>query len=181
MTGKKATPPDYSKGKWASAFTPRTKGETRYWLLKTEPDVFSFEDLLHSPKKTTSWDGIRNFAARNFLRDGMKKGDRVFIYYSMTEPQAIVGIAEIARESYPDPTVLDPAHPGYDASSDAAAPTWFTVDVRAVERLARPVTLAELKKRKELAGMALLRVGRLSVTPVTAAEWNAILMVASPK
>lgn len=177
MPKKRAATPD--QGKWAAVLAPRARGERRYWLVKSEPDVFSFDDLLRAPGRTTSWDGVRNFAARNFLRDGMKLGDEVFFYHSSTNPQAIVGICEVAREAYPDPTALDKKHDQYDASSSADEPTWFAVDLRAVAPLARPVTLAELKTRKELAGMALLRIGRLSVSPVTAAEWKTILSLAS--
>ena len=170
--------PEYESGKWAAAFAPRTKGERRYWLVKSEPDVFSFDDLMKAPGKTTGWDGIRNFAARNFLRDGMKRGDRVFFYHSMGKPQAIAGICEVVREGYPDPTALDATHDGHDPKSDPANPTWYAVDLRAVEPLPRPVTLTEIKARPELAEMALVRVGRLSVSPVTAKEWETIIGMA---
>ncbi len=110
------TPADHSEGKWAAAFAPRSPNEKRYWLVKSEPDVFSFDDLRAAPKQTTQWDGIRNFAARNFLKDGMKRGDRVFFYHSSSNPQAIVGIAEVAREAYPDPTATDRKHAAFDAS-----------------------------------------------------------------
>jgi predicted RNA-binding protein with PUA-like domain len=122
---------------------------------------------------------VRNFAARNFLRDGMKLGDQVFFYHSSSDPQAIVGIAEVAREGYPDESAFDPKHPAYDADSDRAAPSWFMVDLRAVAPLATPVTLAQIKAKKELAEMALVRIGRLSVTPVTASEWETILAMGS--
>jgi len=164
----------YETGKWAAAFAPRAPGERRYWLVKSEPEVFSFDDLVHAKDRTTYWDGVRNFAARNFLRDGMKLGDQVFFYHSMANPQAIVGVCEVVREGYPDFTALDRAHTGYDADSDPDAPTWYMVDVRAVAPLARPVTLPEIKARPELAEMALLRIGRLSVVPVTATEWEVI-------
>jgi predicted RNA-binding protein with PUA-like domain len=164
----------YETGKWAAAFAPRAPGERRYWLVKSEPDVFSFDDLVHAKDRTTYWDGVRNFAARNFLRDGMKLGDQVFFYHSMADPQAIVGVCEVVREGYPDFTAFDATHPGYDADSDPDAPTWFMVDVRAIAPLARPVTLPEIKARPELANMALLRVGRLSVVPVTPEEWEVI-------
>ena len=170
--------PSYESGKWASAFTPRAPGERRYWLVKSEPEVFSFDDLVKAPKKTTVWDGVRNFAARNFLRDGMKRGDHVFFYHSMGKPQAIVGICEVVREGYPDPTAFDPKHPGHDPDSDEASPSWFAVDLRAVEALPRPVTLPEIKARPELAEMALVRIGRLSVTPVTRKEWDVIMSMA---
>ncbi|HEX8849440.1 MAG TPA: EVE domain-containing protein [Gemmatimonadaceae bacterium] len=174
-----ARTPDYTTGKWAAAFAPRAPGERRYWLVKSEPDVFSFDDLQRSPARTTCWDGIRNFAARNFLRDGMKRGDRVFFYHSMTDAQAIVGICEVVREGYPDDTAFDPKHAGFDPKSDRASPQWYMVDLRAVEPLPRPVTLAEIKARPELAEMALLRVGRLSVSPVTPAEWATIVAMAA--
>lgn len=169
----------HAEGKWASAFTPREPGERRYWLLKSEPTTFSFDDLLKSPNRTTFWNGIRNFAARNFIRDGMQLGDRAFFYHSSTDPQAIVGICEIVREAYPDSTAFDPKNSGYDESSTREAPTWYMMDVRAVAQFTKPVTLLALKERKELAEMALLRIGRLSVAPVTAAEWETILKMAS--
>ncbi len=171
-SGEKTSP-------WAYVFTPRAPGERRYWLVKSEPDTFSFDDLLAAKDRTTHWDGVRNFAARNFMRDGMKAGDQVFYYHSSTNPQAIVGIAEVAREAYPDSTAFDRSHHGYDEDSDRADPTWIMVDLRAVERLARPVTLTEIKARRELADMVLLRIGRLSVTPVTAREWEVIRSMGS--
>jgi len=168
----------YAASPWAAAFAPRADGEKRYWLVKSEPGVFSFDDLLRSPGRTTCWDGVRNFAARNFLRDGMKSGDRVFFYHSVADAQAIVGICEVTREGYADHTAFDPAHPHYDPGSDPSAPTWYMVDLRAVAQFTRPVTLPQLKARKELGKMALLRIGRLSVTPVTADEWDVILQLA---
>ena len=172
VTAKKAG------GAWDAVFAPRAPGELRYWLAKSEPGVFSFDDLLRIHNKTTNWNLIRNFVARNFLRDGMKVGDRVFFYHSGESPQ-IVGICEVVREGYPDDTAFDPSSDGYDPKSDKAKPTWFQVDVRAVAQFTRPVTLAEIKARKELQGMALLRIGRLSVTPVSAAEWKVITEMAS--
>ena len=168
----------YAKGAWAETFRPRAAGETRYWLVKSEPETFSFDDLLAAPKRTMHWDGVRNHVARNFMRDGMQVGDRVFFYHSSTNPQAVVGICEVARDAYPDHTALDPKHPAYDPKSDADDPTWFMVDLRALERLPRPVTLADIKKRPELSKMALLRIGRLSVSPVTAREWEVICEMA---
>ena len=171
---KPEKPPAYEQGKWASAFAPRKKGERRYWLVKSEPSEFSFDDLVRAPGKTTSWNGVRNFAARNFLRDGMKLGDQVFFYHSMTGAQGVVGICEVVREGYPDDTAFDRKHAGFDEDSDPAAPTWFMVDLKAVAPLARMVPLTEIKARPELAEMALVRIGRLSVTPVTAKEWETI-------
>ena len=168
----------YAEGKWAAAFAPREPGEKRYWLVKSEPSVFSFDDLLRAPNCTTYWDGVRNFAARNFLRDGMRLGDRVFFYHSMADPQVIAGICEVVRESYPDFTALDPKHEHFDPESNPDAPQWYMVDLRAVAQFTRPVTLPEIKTRKELANMALLRIGRLSVTPVREGEWNTIVEMA---
>jgi predicted RNA-binding protein with PUA-like domain len=168
----------YSEGKWAEALAPRAPGERRYWLVKSEPATFSFDDLLRAPNRTTYWDGVRNFAARNFLRDGMKLGDRVFFYHSMADPQAIAGICEVVREGYPDFTATDKQHPHFDAASNPDAPAWFMVDVRAVAQFTRPVTLPEIKARKELQDMALLRIGRLSVTPVREREWSTIIAMA---
>ena len=168
-------------GAWDAVFAPRRPGERRYWLVKSEPDVFSFDDLLRIHNKTTQWDGVRNFAARNFLRDGMKLGDRVFFYHSMSDASApaIVGICEVVREGYPDASAFDPASHAYDPKSKKDAPTWFMVDLRAVAQFTHPVTLAQIKKRPELKNMALLRVGRLSVSPVTADEWRVITEMAN--
>jgi predicted RNA-binding protein with PUA-like domain len=151
-----------------------------YWLVKSEPGTFSFDDLLARPDRTTYWDGVRNFAARGHLR-AMKKGDQVFFYHSSSDPSAIVGIAEVAREAYPDPTALDPGDPHYDPKSNPDAPTWFMVDVRGVEPLPRPVSLDDIKKTKTLASMALVRLGRLSVQPVTPKEWETVLKMSRAK
>ena len=169
------SPAAHADGAWAWVFTPRTPNEKRYWLVKSEPDVFSFDDLRAAPKQTTQWDGVRNFAARNFLRDGMQRGDQVFFYHSSTNPQAVVGICQVAREAYPDPTATDRKHPAFDAKSDPNDPSWYAVDLEAVAPLPRPVTLTEIKANKALAEMALVRIGRLSVTPVRPAEWDAII------
>ena len=165
-------------GAWAAVFAPRKPGEKRYWLVKSEPSVFSFDDLLRIHNKTTHWNGIRNFAARNFMKEGMKVGDRVFFYHSSAEPTAIVGICEVVREAYPDDSAFDSKSEGYDPASKREQPTWYMVDLRAVAQFTRPVTLAELKERSELEGMALLRIGRLSVTPVSPTEWDVICKMA---
>lgn len=174
---KKAAPKSmpYEKGAWAAAFSARAPGEKRYWLIKSEPDVFSFDDLLAAPKQTTCWDSVRNSSARNFLRDGMKKGDLAFYYHSNAEPSAIVGICEVVREGYPDHTALDPSHDYYDADSNADTPTWFMVDVKAVKKLRRPVGLPEIKDSAALSEMALVKVGRLSVVPVRPNEWETVI------
>jgi len=145
----------------------------QYWLVKSEPEVFSFDDLLAAPGRTTHWDGVRNFAARNHLR-AMKKGDRVLFYHSSAKPTAVVGVAEVAREAYPDPTALDKKDPHFDAKSKPDDPTWFMVDIKAVEAFKRPVSLDEIKKVKSLANMALIRLGRLSVQPVTPEEFDVV-------
>jgi predicted RNA-binding protein with PUA-like domain len=150
----------------------------RYWLMKTEPSSFSVEDLAAAPRRTTAWDGVRNYQARNMLRDEMKKGDQAFLYYSSTETPGIVAIMEIVKEGYPDPTAFDRKHHHYDAGSDPQNPRWFMVDVQLRRRLARTIALEELRANatRELKGMVLLRPGnRLSVTPVEAAHWKFIL------
>jgi len=149
----------------------------QYWLVKSEPGTFSFDDLMGSPKRTTAWDGVRNFAARNHLR-AMRNGDRVFFYHSSVVPSAIVGLAEVVREAYPDPSALDAKDPHYDPKSKREDPTWVMVDIRAVEKLPRPVTLDEIKKTKGLDQMALVRLGRLSVQPVTPAEFATVMKMA---
>jgi len=164
---------------WEWVFAPRTPGEKRHWLVKSEPGTFSFDDLLARPDRTTFWDGVRNYTARTFMRDGMKLGDEVFFYHSNAEPSAIIGICEVVREGYPDHTALDRKDPHFDPGSDPSDPTWFMVDLRAVRPLPRPIPLPELRARKELAGMALLRIGRLSVSPVRKAEWDAIMRMAT--
>ena len=162
-------------GAWDWVFVPRKRGEQGYWLVKSEPETFSFDDLMAKPNRTTHWDGVRNYTARNFMRHGMKVGDEVFFYHSSADPSAIVGICEVVREGYPDHTALDANDAHHDKDSDPEDPDWFMVDLRAVRPLPRQLSLQELKAQKELAGMALLRIGRLSVTPVRPDEWKAIL------
>ena len=155
-------------------------GTSRCWLVKSEPEAFSWDDLWQSPGRTTSWNGVRNYQARNFMRDGMRAGDRVLFYHSSAEPTAIVGVAEVAREAYPDPTAFDPADPHYDPRSKRAAPAWMMVDIRAVRPFDRPVTLAMLRETPGLEGMVLLQRGsRLSVQPVTPEEFAIIERLAS--
>ena len=150
----------------------------RYWLMKTEPTTFGVEDLERAKRHTTPWDGVRNYQARNMLRDEMKKGDLAFLYYSSTDVPGIVALMKIVKEGYPDPTAFDRKHHHYDPDSDPAKPRWFMVDVQLERRLTRVITLEELRKHatKELKNMVLLRRGnRLSVTPVEAQEWKFIL------
>ena len=152
--------------------------DRNYWLVKSEPETFSFDDLVAAPKQTTHWDGVRNYAARNHLQ-AMRKGDLVLFYHSSAKPPAIVGVAEVAREAYPDASAFDKADGHYDPKSKPDAPTWFMVDIKAVEPLARQVSLDEVKKTKGLESMALVRLGRLSVQPVTKAEFDTIKRLAA--
>jgi predicted RNA-binding protein with PUA-like domain len=149
--------------------------ERRYWLVKSEADCFSWDDLWKSPKRTTFWDGVRNYQARNMLRDDFRKGDLVFFYHSNSDPNEIVGVAEVVREAYPDHTAFDPKEQHFDPKSDPEKPTWFMVDLRAKERFEHPLTLAELRKIPGLEKMELLRKGsRLSVQPVSKKEWDIV-------
>lgn len=151
-----------------------------YWLMKSEPSEFSYDDLMARPGQTEPWDGVRNYQARNMLRDQMRRGDQVLFYHSNCAEPGIVGLAAIVCEGYPDPTAFDPGHKHYDPGSDPAAPRWFMVDVRHGRKLQRTITLAELKQHGELAELALVRRGnRLSVMPVSAAEWAFILALES--
>ena len=148
----------------------------RYWLMKTEPNEFGIDDLAERPRKTEPWDGVRNYQARNMMRDEMKQGDRVFIYHSNCEVPGIVGIATVAREGYPDPTAFDPEDKHYDPKSDPANPRWYLVDVKFERKLRRTIPLTELKAQAALEGMPLVRRGnRLSVMPVSEREWEYIL------
>ncbi|HEX9309378.1 MAG TPA: EVE domain-containing protein [Gemmatimonadaceae bacterium] len=153
--------------------------DRQYWLLKSDPESFGFDDLWNSPNRTTHWDGVRNFQARNYLRDEMKKGDLAFFYHSGGDSPGVVGVVEIVREGYPDHTATDPKDPHYDPKTKSGESPWSMVDIHAIERLARPVTLSEMRTKPELEGMPLLQKGsRLSVQKVGAAEWNAVLALA---
>lgn len=148
----------------------------RHWLMKSEPDVFSIDDLKAAPKKTEHWDGVRNYQARNMMRDQMKKGDLIFFYHSSCKRPGIVGIAEVVKEGYPDDTAFDPEAKYYDPKSDPENPRWYRVDVKFKRKLKRILSLEELKTMPELEGMPLLRKGnRLSIMPVTAQHWDSIL------
>jgi len=144
-----------------------------YWLLKTEPDLFSINDLRN--QGVSPWDGIRNYQARNFIRDSMQPGDKVFIYHSREQPLGIAGEAEVASAAYPDPTQFLAEEKYYDPKSDPTAPRWYLVDIRFVRAYPRILTLPELKAVPELADMVLVRKGsRLSVQPVKEHEWHFI-------
>ena len=158
-----------------SQLPERTDGERRYWLLKSEPESFSFDDLLAAPERTTSWDGVRNYQARNFMRDDMRPGDGVLFYHSNAMPAGVAGIAEVASRARPDMTAFDATDAAFDPKSRVEAPVWMAVDVRAVEPFAAVVSLADLRADPACATLQVLRRGnRLSVTPVSEAEWNAV-------
>jgi predicted RNA-binding protein with PUA-like domain len=146
----------------------------RYWLMKSEPDEFSIDDLVAAPNQTTPWFGVRNYQARNFMRDDMRLGDKAFFYHSSCPEPGIAGVVEISRLAYPDETQFDPASEYYDAKSTRNAPRWLHVDVRLV-RKTKLVTLPMLRAAKGLENMVILRRGnRLSITPVTPAEWKIV-------
>jgi predicted RNA-binding protein with PUA-like domain len=149
-----------------------------YWLLKSEPGEFSIDDLAASPGQTTCWDGVRNYQARNFIRDEIKKGDMAFFYHSSCAEPGVVGMVEVTREAYPDATAFDPKDKHYDPRSKQDDPRWYVVDVRLRRKLERPLTLRKLKQHAgdSLSGLQLLKRGnRLSVMPVAEKDWRFIL------
>jgi len=149
--------------------------QSNFWLMKTEPEVFSFDDLVKAPKKSTFWDGVRNYQARNFMVKDFKVGDQVFVYHSGTDEPAIVGIAKVSKLATADPTQWDPQSDYFDKSSKRDEPRWFGVEIQAVSVFESPITLAELKGMPQLKDMALLQRGqRLSVQPVTSDEWHVV-------
>ncbi len=145
-----------------------------YWLMKSEPDEFSIDDLVRAPRKTTPWFGVRNYQARNYMRDAMRAGDGVLFYHSSCEVPGIAGLAEVSGTPYPDPTQFDPKSPYFDPKATRENPRWMLVDVTLAKKT-RLLSLEELRAHGELSDMVILRRGnRLSVTPVTAAEWRFI-------
>jgi predicted RNA-binding protein with PUA-like domain len=153
----------------------------RTWLFKSDPDTFGWKDLLASPGRVTRWDGVRNYQARNSLRDDVGEGDGVLFYHSQAE-RAVVGTAVVVRAGYPDPTQFDPKSPGHDPDSPRDAPRWFAVDLKAGETLAVPVTLDAMRAVPALRDFPLLRRGqRLSVLPVASREWEAVLRLGKGK
>ncbi len=147
-----------------------------YWLFKTEPDVFSIDDLNNRPKKTEPWDGVRNYQARNFMRDEIKKGDLILIYHSNAKPPGVAGVAEVVKEAYPDHTQFDKKSKYYDPKSSEDNPRWMMVDVKFKEKFKNYIALDELKEYSELTDMLILRKGnRLSITPVEAKHFNFIV------
>lgn len=151
-----------------------------YWLLKTEPNTFSIQDLAASPRRTTHWDGVRNYQARNFMRDDMRVGDGVLVYHSNANPPAVVGTATVVRAGYPDGTAFDPKDPHFDPKSNPVEPTWFRMDIRLDAIFEAPLPLDSLRSTAALKDMELLRKGsRLSVQPVRKSEFETILKLAS--
>ncbi len=149
-----------------------------YWLMKSEPETFGIDDLARAPRKTTHWDGVRNYQARNFMRDGMQRGDCAFFYHSNCPEPGIAGIVKIVKAGYPDHTAFDKRDAHYDPQSDPDNPRWYMVDVRLERKLGRIITLEELKKHSNgaLAGLIVLKRGnRLSITPVSAEHWRFIV------
>ena len=149
-----------------------------YWLMKTEPATFGVDDLAKAAQKTAMWDGVRNYQARNMLRDDFKKRDQALLYHSSCDVPGVAGIVEVVRTAYPDPTAFLKKHHHYDADSDPKNPRWFVVDVQLKRRLKRVITLDELRthEQRELDGMLLLKRGnRLSITPLSAAHWSFVL------
>ena len=149
----------------------------QFWLMKSEPDVFSIDDLERVGRE--GWDGVRNYQARNFMRDTMRIGDRVLFYHSNARPPGVAGIAEVAAEAYPDPTQFDPESGYFDPKATERTPRWFQVDLRFVEKLPRLVSLAEIKAEPALSDMKLVQRGnRLSIMPVEEAEYERIIAMA---
>ena len=148
----------------------------KYWLFKSEPRAFSIDDLDKSSGKKTYWDGVRNYQARNFIRDDMRKGDGVLFYHSNADPLAVVGYCEIVKEAYPDHTQFDPDNKHFDPTSLQKEPRWFMVDIKLTEKFKNPVTLKAIKESSKLKDFRLIQRGnRLSVFPVNKKEWDEIL------
>jgi predicted RNA-binding protein with PUA-like domain len=148
----------------------------KYWLIKSEPDEFSFDDLLQRPEQTEPWTGVRNYQARNFIRDDMKVGDKVLFYHSSTAVLAVVGIAEVVSKPYPDPLQFDPKSKYVDKSPNQENPRWVSVDIKAVKKFKHEVTLERIKNEVKLQTMRLVQRGnRLSVMPVTKQEFGCIV------
>jgi len=146
----------------------------KYWLVKSEPSAYSIDDLMHD--KIKHWDGVRNYQARNYMRDEMKLGDKVLFYHSNAEPTAVVGVCEVAKEGYPDFSAFDPEDKHFDPKSKIDSPTWIMVDIKIIEKFIRPVALDEIKGNSKLQNMKLVQRGnRLSVMPIDKNEFNEIM------
>jgi predicted RNA-binding protein with PUA-like domain len=161
--------------------TPPTVARN-YWLFKSEPSTFSIQDLANSKNSTYFWDGVRNYQARNYLRDLIQLGDRVLFYHSNADPIAIVGTAEVVKAGYPDHTAFDPQHHYFDPKSKPETPTWYMVDVKLVQQFPEPITRELLRETPSTEAMLVLKKGmRLSIQPVTPEEWNAVHNLAGVK
>lgn len=148
----------------------------KYWLMKSEPESFSIDDLANAPNQTTNWDGVRNYQARNFMRDEMKCGDKVIFYHSNSEPSGAVGYCEVVKEAYPDTSAFNPESKYYDPKSNFEKPSWYMVDIKLLEKFQRIIPLSEMRDNSKLQNMQLVKKGnRLSVLPVTRDEYNEIL------
>lgn len=151
-----------------------------FWLFKSEPDCFSIDNLMQRPHQTEHWDGVRNYQARNMLRDEIKKGDQGFFYHSSCSPPGIAGIIKVVRAGYPDFTAWDSQSDHFDPDSTPDSPRWYMVDVKFIKKFPRLITLEEIKKQPKLAHMVILRKGnRLSITPVSEKEWETVLKLGS--
>jgi predicted RNA-binding protein with PUA-like domain len=155
----------------------------RHWLMKTEPDTFSFDDLIALPRRTTRWEGVRNYQARNMMRDEFKKGDLVLVYHSSCPEPGVAGLGEVVREAHPDLTALDPKSPYFDEKSARDGESrWLLVDVKGTHRLTQPVSLAAMRGIAGLEDMLVLKKGmRLSIQAVTPAEWKIITRLGKPE
>ena len=149
-----------------------------YWLFKTEPDAFSLDDLKNAPKQTTLWEGVRNYQARNFMRDGVKVGDSVLIYHSSCKHVGVAGIAEVTHEAYPDPTQFDLSSDYYDAKATSDKPRWVVVEATYQSHLNKLVSLKDIKANNNITEIALKKGGRLSIMPVTKNDWDEIIKMA---
>ena len=149
---------------------------SHYWLMKSEPDTFSIDDLQKATRQTTAWEGVRNYQARNFMRDQFKVGDMAFFYHSSCKVPSIAGIVEVVKAGYPDQTAWDESSPYYDPQSSPTKPRWYLVDVKLKEKFTHPISLSALKTNPKLCTMRLLQKGnRLSILPITSTEWRTIL------
>ena len=149
-----------------------------YWLFKTEPDAFSLDDLKNAPKQTTLWEGVRNYQARNFMRDGVEVGDSVMIYHSSCKHVGVAGIAEVTKEAYPDPTQFDLSSDYYDAKATSDKPRWVVVEVTYQSHLKKLISLKDIKANDNITEIALKKGGRLSIMPVTKNDWDEIIKMA---
>ena len=156
--------------------------QRRFWLFKSEPNVYSIQDLAAEKGKRTTWEGVRNYQVRNMLRDDIKKGDRILFYHSRISPMNIAGTAEVVKDGYPDHFAFDPQHKYFDAKCDTENPRWYMVDVKLLQIFKTPVTRDELREDKVTSGMQVMSKGsRLSITPVTEAEWKSVHQLAGAK